>query len=82
MLDQVRNEIRVRHMAHNTEKAYVDWIRKYILFHNKRHPREMGNAEVKAFLTHLAVDRNVASSTLSYKTGTSKRFLRRNFGRK
>ena len=63
LLDQFRNEIRVRHMAHSTEKAYVDWIRKYILFHNKRHPREMGNAEVKAFLTQLAVDRNVASST-------------------
>lgn len=63
LLDQFRNEIRVRHMAHSTEKAYVDWIRKYILFHNKRHPREMGNAEVKAFLTYSAVDRNDASST-------------------
>ena len=51
LLDQVRNAIRVRHMARSTEKAYVDWIRKYILFHNKRHPREMGNAEVKTFLT-------------------------------
>ena len=51
LLDQVRNAIRVRHMARSTEKAYVDWIRKYILFHNKRQPREMGNAEVKTFLT-------------------------------
>ena len=63
LLDQVREAIRVRHMARSTEKAYVDWIRKFILFHDKRHPREMGNAEVKAFLTHLAVERNVASST-------------------
>jgi site-specific recombinase XerD len=50
-------------MARSTEKAYVDWIRRFILFHGKRHPREMGKSEVSAFLTHLAVERNVASST-------------------
>lgn len=63
LLDQVRNEIRVRHMSLSTEKAYVDWIRRFILFHGKRHPKEMGKAEVSSFLTHLAVDRQVASST-------------------
>ena len=63
LLDQVRNAMRVRHMALSTEKAYVDWIRQFILFHGKRHPRELGNAEVSHFLTHLAVERNVASST-------------------
>lgn len=50
-------------MARSTEKAYVDWIRQFILFHDKRHAKEMGNAEVTRFLTHLAVERHVASST-------------------
>lgn len=63
LLDQVREAIRVRHMAHSTEKTYVDWIRRFILFHNKRHPKEMGKLEVEAFLTHLAVHGNVAAST-------------------
>ena len=63
LLDQVRHEVRVRHMARSTEKAYVDWIRRFILFHRKRHPRDMGKAEVSSFLTHLAVEKHVASST-------------------
>jgi integron integrase len=63
LLDRVRNEIRVRHMARSTEKLYVNWIRRFILFHNKRHPSDMGKAEVSAFLTHLAVDGHVSSST-------------------
>ena len=63
LLDQVRNAVRVRHMARSTEKAYVDWIRRFILFHGKRHPREMGKREVSDFLTHLAVEKQVASST-------------------
>ena len=63
LLDQVRAALRVRHMAISTEKAYVQWIRRFILFHDKRHPVEMGNQEVTAFLTHLAVDGSVASST-------------------
>jgi hypothetical protein len=50
----VRDAIRVKHYARNTEQAYVYWIKKYILFHNKRHPKEMGTGEVQAFLTHLA----------------------------
>ena len=63
LLDQVRDRIRLKNYSIRTEKSYVSWIKRFILFHNKRHPREMGRAEIEAFLTHLAVDRNVASST-------------------
>jgi len=63
LLDQLRDAIRARHYSIRTEKCYADWVRRFILFHNKRHPREMGAPEVEAFLTHLAVDRNVAAST-------------------
>ncbi len=63
LLDQVRNAIRVRHYSRRTEDQYVHWIRRFILFHAKRHPREMGEREVTAFLTYLAVDKNVAAST-------------------
>jgi integron integrase len=63
LLDQVRDVIRLKHYAYSTEKSYVDWIRRYILFHNKRHPSEMGSAEIEAFLTHLAVKEKVAAST-------------------
>jgi len=63
LLDQVRDAIRVKHYSLRTEQAYVSWIKRYILFHNKRHPKEMGSAEIEAFLTHLAVDQNVAAST-------------------
>ena len=63
LLDQVRDVLRLKHYALRTEEAYVDWIRRFILFHHKRHPREMGAAEITAFLTHLAVVDNVAAST-------------------
>jgi len=63
LLDQVRQVIRLKHYSIRTEEAYVMWIRRYILFHNKRHPQEMGATEIEEFLTHLAVDGNVASST-------------------
>ncbi len=63
LLTRVREAIRVRHMSPKTEKAYVHWIRQYILFHGKRHPREMGEEEVTAFLTHLATHRHVSAST-------------------
>ena len=62
-LEEVRQAIRLRHYSIRTEQAYVDWIKRFILFHDKRHPREMGEAEVRDFLTHLAVNRNVAAST-------------------
>lgn len=63
LLDQVRDRVRVLHYSIRTEDAYVQWIRRFILFHNKRHPLEMGAAELEAFLTHLAVERQVAAST-------------------
>ena len=63
LLDQVRRAIRVRHYSIRTEHSYVDWIRRYILFHNKRHPRTMGAPEINEFLSYLASDLNVASST-------------------
>ncbi|WJW75567.1 integron integrase [Thiohalobacter sp. IOR34] len=62
-LKLVRNAIRVRHYSIRTEQAYVDWIKRFILFHGKRHPAEMGEAEVGEFLTYLAVRRKVAPST-------------------
>ena len=62
LLDRVREAIQLKHYSPRTEEAYVSWIRRFILFHNKRHPREMGAAEIEAFLTHLAVDRDVAAS--------------------
>lgn len=63
LLDQLRAEIRVRHYSLRTEQAYVDWVRRFILFHNKRHPKDMGAGEVRDFLSHLAVARNVSAST-------------------
>ena len=63
LLDQVRDALRLKHYSYRTEQAYVDWITRYILYHGKRHPQEMGAAEVQAFLTHLAVEKNVAAST-------------------
>ena len=59
----MREKIRIRHYSIRTEKAYIDWTKRYILFHNKRHPNEMGAPEIETFLTHLAMDRKVASST-------------------
>jgi site-specific recombinase XerD len=63
LLDRVSDAIRVKHYSYQTEKSYVQWIRRFILFNNVRHPSEMGGAEVNAFLTHLAVNENVAAST-------------------
>jgi integrase len=63
LLDQVRDVIRRKHFSIRTEQSYVDWIRRFILFHNKRHPREMAEAEVTEFLTYLAREGRVAAST-------------------
>ncbi len=63
LLDQVRFAIRAKHYSIRTEEAYVDWIKRYIVFHDKRHPTEMGVFEIQTFLTHLATDKNVAAST-------------------
>lgn len=63
LLDRVREAVRARHYSRRTEKAYVAWIRRYILFHGKRHPLEMGAAELTRYLSSLAVVGNVAAST-------------------
>ena len=59
----VRNALRAQHYSIHTEETYVRWIKRYILFHDKRHPKKMGVPEIEAFLTHLAVDQNMAAST-------------------
>lgn len=59
----MRDRLRVKHYSIRTENSYVDWARRFILFHNKRHPKEMGAAEVEQFLTWLAVERKVSAST-------------------
>ena len=63
LLAQVRTEIRLRHYSRRTEKQYLWWIRRFIEFHQRRHPAELGQAEVTAFLAHLAVERRVSAST-------------------
>jgi hypothetical protein len=63
LLDRVREALRVRHYSRRTERAYVQWIRRFILFYGKRHPAEMGAEEVTRFLSWLAVDRRVSAST-------------------
>ena len=63
LLDRVREAIRARHYSLRTEEAYVGWIRRYILFHNKRHPLEMAEPEINAFVTHLAVQSSIGAST-------------------
>ena len=63
LLDQVRDVIRRKHYSIRTEQAYIDWIKRFILYHGKRHPAEMAEDEVAQFLTHLARDRDVSSST-------------------
>ncbi len=63
LLDQLRGAIRVRHYSIRTEEAYVDWVKRYIFFHNKRHPKEMGANEIAAFLSYLAIERGVSAST-------------------
>ena len=63
LLEQVRAEIRARHYSRRTEDAYAHWIRRFIVFHGRRHPRELGAPEISAFLTWLAVEQHVAAST-------------------
>src|SRR5438132_9858981 len=63
LLEQVRLAIRTRHFSRRTEKAYIGWIRRFILFQGKRHPAMMGHAEVSQFLSHLATQGKVAPST-------------------
>lgn len=63
LLDSVRERLRLAHYSYRTEQQYVQWIRRFILFHGKRHPAELSAEEVERFLTHLAVDRKVSAST-------------------
>ena len=63
LLDQVRYALRAKHYALRTEETYINWIKRFILFHNKRHPKEMNTPEIEQFLTYLAVEKNVAAAT-------------------
>ncbi len=63
LLDEVKAAIRIRHYSRRTEEAYIGWIRRYVLFNGKRHPREMGEAELQSFLTYLALQKHVSAST-------------------
>ena len=63
LLNQVRDKLRVKHYSIRTEQTYVDWIKRFILFHDKRHPKDLGAQDVEAFLTHLAVAGKVSAST-------------------
>jgi integron integrase len=63
LLDEVRAVARMRHLSIRTEQSYVNWIRRFILFHNKRHPREMSEREIREFISHLAVEGGIAAST-------------------
>ncbi|MGC8713600.1 MAG: integron integrase [Leptodesmis sp.] len=63
LLDVVRETLRLKHYSYRTEVSYINWIKRYLIFHNRQHPRELGNAEIEAFLSHLAVDEQVAAST-------------------
>ena len=70
LLDQVRDAVRLKHYAYRTEQTYVDWVRRYILFHNKTHPKDMGENEVQEFLTYLASGREVSASTQNQALST------------
>lgn len=63
LLDQFKDNIRIKQYSYRTEQTYIQWVREYILFHNKRHPREMGVTEINQFITHLVVERKASAST-------------------
>ena len=63
LLDQMKNVMRMKHYSLRTEKSYIQWVRRYIYFHNKRHPEEMGALAVQRFLSYLAVEQYVSAST-------------------
>ncbi len=62
-LDHVRDVIRRNHFSYSTEKTYINWIYRFIIFHHKKHPEQMGGKKIAGFLTYLAVDRKVTAST-------------------
>lgn len=63
LLDIMKDKIRFKHYSISTERTYVHWAKRYILFHNKRHPKDMGKIEIERFLTHLATKLNVSPTT-------------------
>jgi site-specific recombinase XerD len=63
LLDRVSDAIRLKHYSYRTEQAYKEWIKRYILFHQKRHPQEMGAPEIQTFLSYLATEKNISAST-------------------
>lgn len=63
LLERVGSVAQVKHMSRRTAKVYVYWIKRFILFHHKRHPSELGAEEIAAFLSHLAVNKGIAAST-------------------
>src|SRR5262245_6997315 len=69
LMDVARDKMRARHFSHRTEQTYVAWIRRFILYHGKRHPSDLGAPEVEGFLTHLAVERRVSASTQNQALG-------------
>jgi hypothetical protein len=77
LLDQLRDAIRLKHYSYSTEKTYVHWAKRFILFHNQRHPAEMGALEIEAFLSHRAQAGNVSAST-QYQAFNDLHFLYRN----
>jgi hypothetical protein len=81
LLDQVRDVLRVKHYSYRTEQTYVHWIRRFILFHNKRHPSETSTAEVSQFLTHLAVDEQVAAAIYTHVLNRGGRGVRSSLDR-
>jgi len=74
LLDRVRDTLRLKQYSNKTEQAYLNWIKQYILFHDKKHPQDMGAPEIEAFLTYLAVVREVAASTQNQQTCYSSYF--------
>ena len=74
LVKRYREELQARHYARRTVKTYEQWLRRFLRFHQLRHPREMGSAEVNAFLTHLAVELQVSASTQNQALAAWKRW--------
>ena len=70
LLDQVRDKLRVKHYSIRTEQSYTGWIKRYIYFHDKQHPKNLGARDVETFLTYLAVAAKVAASTQNQAKGS------------
>ena len=84
LLDQVKNEMRVKHYSRKIEESYTSWMKRFILFNNKKHPNEMGKEEIQKFLNYLAIEKHVSAPTqnqaLSAILYLYKNILRKDFG--